>query len=126
MSEHTPLPNDRELALHEIKSLTDQMRGANLHVYTKQDWRRDRTLGWVFTVLIFGLLFWGLFYTYASGQDLRRSLYQACQDGNARNEATLDLYAQIARTTESPEFRVMLERTMARMEPVDCSARYLR
>ena len=119
------LPNDRELALHEIKSLAEQMRSANLHVYTKPAWRRDRLIGWFLTVLIISGLGWGLFYQYASAEDLRASLYQSCRDANARNQATRDLYDEIARGTKSPEFKLLLAKTSARLEPVDCQTRYL-
>lgn len=119
------LPNDRQLALHEIRSLAEQMRQANLHVYTKPAWRRDRLIGWFLTVLILTGLGWGLFYQYASAQDLRESLYQACLDSNSRNQATRDLYDEIGKGTSSPEFKVLLAKTSARLEPIDCRSRYL-
>lgn len=117
--------NDRDLALHELKSLVEQMRSANLHVYTKPAWRRDRLIGWFITFAILAGMGWGLFYQYASAQDLRQSLYQACTDANSRNAANRDLYDEIAKDAKDPEFKALLVKTSGRMTTVDCRARYL-
>lgn len=127
MSTTTPEgPSDRELALHEIKSLADQMRQSNLHVYSKDAWRRDRTIGWALTVIILAGLCWAMFYQYASAQDLRRSLYRSCSDANVRTVAQRDFYTEIAAASDNEKFKAMLVRTIDKLEPVDCSARYLR
>ena len=119
------LPNDRTLALHEIHSLTEQLRNANLHVYTAPDWRRDRIIGWILTVVILVGLGWAVFYNYVSSQDLRHSLYQSCLDANARNAAQHDLYIEVGRLSKDPKFVTLLGQTSAKLSPVDCAGRYL-
>lgn len=121
-----PLPQDRELALHEINSLIAQLRAANIHTYSTQAFRRDRILGWFFLVLIIGSIAAGVFYQYASSQSLRQSLYQSCQNSNAKDADTRTLYMAIAGSAQSDQVRATLTTAAANLKPRDCAGLYLR
>lgn len=129
MSEQTPeadmeIETDRTLALHEIKSLTDQMRAANLHTFTVLS-RRDRLLGWFLTVLFVASLGWVVVGNYLSAQDLRKSLYTACLANNDTNRTSSLIYSDIAGLTSDPQIKARLILAAVSVKPIDCKTTYL-
>ena len=116
---------NRPLQMHEVRSLVDQLRQANLHVYTKQAWRRDRTLGWILTFAILAAIGWMVWYNYQSTQDLRENIYQSCMTANDRVQAERTLFATVASETKDQSFKTLLLGTSSQLNTADCAGKYL-
>jgi hypothetical protein len=131
MSTENPTPvtslddPNRPLQMHEVRSLVDELRHANVHVYTKQAWRRDRTIGWLLTFALLAGMAWIIWDNYATTQHLKQSIYQACLVSNERVTAERTLFNSVAGQVKDPSFRGMLISTSSRLSPTDCAARYL-
>ncbi len=126
-SEMIELPNDRELALHEINSILTGLKShdTEMRFASQGQWLRYRILGWATLAILVVALGWSLFYQYDSSQNLRRSLYETCVDNNTRSGAQRDLYDQIASRAESVELKALMESASSRLAPRDCKSIYL-
>lgn len=118
--EHTELPEDRTLALQEINTLAESLRRQNLHVYTTRAFRRDRYIGWTIACVIFALLFWAIFYQYATVNALRQSAYQSCQERNQASVEQRRLYRELA--SEIPDKRTsrLIAASASQIDVVNC------
>lgn len=119
------LPNDRELALHEMRSITEQMRNASLYPYSRKAFRRDRIIGWVILTIIISVIGWLTFNQVVSTAELCRNLYETCVQNNAKEQQRANLYRTLANRTDDPEIATILSEEARRTVTRNCASKYL-
>jgi len=94
---HIPeFPSDRDLTLAEIQSLADTLRRkSDMHVYTKEAFRRDRTIGWMILVAIVSFMGWITWSSLSAQAHFEHQVAVACHDRNEQTQALHDLYLSL-------------------------------
>jgi len=145
MTTHIPeFPSDRDLTLAEIQSLADTLRRkSDLHVYTKEAFRRDRTLGWLILITIVSFMGWITWSSLSSQAHFEREVVSACQDRNQQTKALHDLYLNLTNNAKTalaqadpkgpladPKIRAanltnmaLLDNAAKTLNPIDCHFR---
>lgn len=122
------LPQDRQLALHEINSILVELKRKEQESYviTRAAWYRDRIIGWIIFAILGSGLAYLFFVQYEAAQDLRQTLYQTCIENNERSAAQKNLYLKLATYASEPSpVRDELIRAAELIENRDCRSAYL-